>query len=72
VDSGAPARRDKLSRAGIEFDEVRRRARALGADHKPIEAVANETAAEIIHHVDILASGYRRHVQRPQVVRANV
>jgi hypothetical protein len=30
------------------FDEVRRRARALAVDHKPIEAVANETATEII------------------------
>lgn len=51
----------QVEKAGIGFDEVRRRARALGVDHKPIEAVANETAAEIIRRVDILASGYRRH-----------
>ena len=37
--------------------EVRRRARALRVDHKPIETVANETAAENIHRADILASG---------------
>lgn len=49
-----------IEQASIDFDEARRRAKALGLDYKPIEAVAAETAAEIMRRVDVLAEGDRR------------
>jgi integrase len=54
--AGVPARS-----AALVLDEARMRASALDVDYKPIETIANETAAEILRRIDIIAQGDRRH-----------
>jgi integrase len=51
----------QAAQAILDLDEAKRRARALELDYKPIEAVAADTAMEIMRRVDLLAQGHRRH-----------
>lgn len=44
-----------VEQAAIDFDEARRRARALGLDYKPVDATASEPLSEIVHRIELLA-----------------